>query len=314
MTENTGGYGIRAVGRLTGLAAHTLRLWEERYGAVRVARSQGGHRVYSGANVERLARLKRLVDQGHRISDLAHLPDAELEARLAQAASPANEPADPARAAVFGDTLPAAVRAAGLEGRVLISDHDWARFARASVAGQPDALLLELPEVNASVVGEVIALGAACPQARVAAVFYFARRADLDSLHDAGVQTLQAPVAVDDIWWLVQQQPQRPAPAVPSAPPLIPTEPREAPAPRHFTPGQLLRLSEHSGAVECECPTHLVKLVQGLNAFETYSAHCENRNPEDAALHALLHRETARARAIMETALARLAEAEGIRY
>ncbi|UCG73325.1 MAG: MerR family transcriptional regulator [Chromatiales bacterium] len=312
MLSKTGSYSIRAVARLTGLAAHTLRLWEERYGALEVARSPGGHRVYSADNVARLARLKRLVDQGHRISALASLPDPELDERLASAAQPPAPPEEPARAAVFVESLPAAIRAAGLESRVQVSDRDWVRFQRACVASQPDALLLELPEVDAAIVRDVIALRSECPQAHVAAVFHFARRADLDSLHDAGVHTLQAPVAATDVWWLVRQAPQpvAPAPGASPAPALI--DPGKAPAPRQFTAGQLMRLAEQSSAVACECPAHLAQLVQGLNAFEAYSASCENSSPEDAALHALLHRETARARAIMENALARVAEAEGL--
>ena len=129
---------------------------------------------------------------------------------------------------------------------------------------------------------------------------------------DAGVATLQAPVAAADLWWLVSQ-PARPAAAAkPAARPL--SRPAEEPAPRLFSAGQLTRLAEHSSTVACECPAHLVQLVQGLNAFERYSADCENTSPDDAALHAYLHHETGRARAIMEAALARLAEAEAIEY
>jgi len=64
--------------------------------------------------------------------------------------------------------------------------------------------------------------------------------------------------------------------------------------------------------VRCECPHHLVQLVSNLAAFETYSQECENRNADDAALHAFLHAATAHARATLESALARVIEAEGI--
>ena len=50
----------------------------------------------------------------------------------------------------------------------------------------------------------------------------------------------------------------------------------------------------------------------GLVAFESYSAECENRSSEDAALHAYLHATTAQARAMLEDALTRVVEAEGI--
>jgi hypothetical protein len=55
-----------------------------------------------------------------------------------------------------------------------------------------------------------------------------------------------------------------------------------------------------------------VQLVTSLVAFETYSRECENRNADDAALHAFLNVATARARSMLEAALARVVEAEGI--
>lgn len=314
MPNKTGGYGIKAVTRLTGLPAHTLRLWEERYGALQVPRSAGGHRVYSAANLERLHRLKRLVAQGHRISDLAGLPDSTLDARLSRDAKPSEDLTAPQRAAVFGPTLPNAMRDAGLAGHLQVADHEWARFKQACVAIQPDALLLELPELTAATVDEVRELVQACPAASCVATFFFSRRADIAALHDAGIQTLQAPAAATDLWWLVQS-PTRPAsPAGGPPTDLPPSGGTEPPAPHRFSPAQLAALATHSSAVACECPAHLVQLVQSLNAFESYSANCEHTSPDDAALHALLHRETARARAIMETALAQLAEAEGIEY
>ncbi|NNF15460.1 MAG: MerR family transcriptional regulator, partial [Gammaproteobacteria bacterium] len=72
------------------------------------------------------------------------------------------------------------------------------------------------------------------------------------------------------------------------------------------------RLAAVQSTVECECPHHLVELVDSLTVFEEYSAHCESRNNEDAALHAYLHRITAQARALIEEALDRVVQAEGL--
>jgi hypothetical protein len=49
-----------------------------------------------------------------------------------------------------------------------------------------------------------------------------------------------------------------------------------------------------------------------LTAFEIYSAQCSNRDAEDAALHHYLHQTTARARELIEIALAKVVEAEKI--
>ena len=58
--------------------------------------------------------------------------------------------------------------------------------------------------------------------------------------------------------------------------------------------------------------TNLVDLVNSLVAFETYSSECENLYPHDFEIHQLLHRTTAAARALLETGLAKVIEAEGI--
>ncbi|MFV8753560.1 hypothetical protein ACNOYE_23655 [Nannocystaceae bacterium ST9] len=82
--------------------------------------------------------------------------------------------------------------------------------------------------------------------------------------------------------------------------------------PARYTHAQLGKLQQIASKVECECPNHLSALLQSLLDFERYSRNCENRNPADAEVHRLLFESTARARAIMERALDRLIEHEGI--
>ena len=64
--------------------------------------------------------------------------------------------------------------------------------------------------------------------------------------------------------------------------------------------------------MRCECPHHLADIVLSLRAFEDYSKACENRNPDDAALHHYLWRSAAQARALFEDAIVHVAKAEGI--
>jgi DNA-binding transcriptional MerR regulator/methylmalonyl-CoA mutase cobalamin-binding subunit len=75
-------YRIGAVARLTGVSTHALRVWERRYGTVSPTRSEGGDRLYSEADVQRLRRIKRLISMGHAIGEIASLPDTELERLL----------------------------------------------------------------------------------------------------------------------------------------------------------------------------------------------------------------------------------------
>jgi DNA-binding transcriptional MerR regulator len=74
-------YPIRAVAKITGISVETLRAWERRYQVVEPDRSGRG-RQYSAADIERLGRLNRLVQQGHAIGGIATLPDSELDALL----------------------------------------------------------------------------------------------------------------------------------------------------------------------------------------------------------------------------------------
>jgi DNA-binding transcriptional MerR regulator/methylmalonyl-CoA mutase cobalamin-binding subunit len=75
-------YQIGTVARVTGLSTHTIRVWERRYGVVEPARTPGGSRVYSDADVTKLRLLKRLTDDGHSIGRIAHLSESELRGMI----------------------------------------------------------------------------------------------------------------------------------------------------------------------------------------------------------------------------------------
>ena len=83
-------------------------------------------------------------------------------------------------------------------------------------------------------------------------------------------------------------------------------------APRRFDNKTLAAISLASVALNCECPHHLSDLLVRLGNFETYSAECESRSPADAALHHYLKNVAGNARALLEAALLRVVEAEGI--
>ena len=84
-------YSIGMTARLSGLSEHTLRKWEEQFEAVAPARTRGGDRRYTNADLQRLALLSGLVDEGHRIEDIAGLEDARLQAMTAKS-RPAGAP------------------------------------------------------------------------------------------------------------------------------------------------------------------------------------------------------------------------------
>jgi len=70
---------VRVTALRTGLTPHLLRAWERRYQVVAPSRSEGGQRLYSDHDVQRLRLLRKLTDRGHSISRLASASLEELE-------------------------------------------------------------------------------------------------------------------------------------------------------------------------------------------------------------------------------------------
>ena len=73
---------IRVVAQRTGLTPATIRAWERRYSAVEPVRSEGGQRLYSDRDLERLGVLRELTEGGRTISLVAGLSDEEAGALL----------------------------------------------------------------------------------------------------------------------------------------------------------------------------------------------------------------------------------------
>jgi DNA-binding transcriptional MerR regulator len=71
-------YPIRVAAARAGLSDMTVRAWERRHGVVTPARTKGGQRLFSEADVERLALLRALTAQGTAISALAPLATSVL--------------------------------------------------------------------------------------------------------------------------------------------------------------------------------------------------------------------------------------------
>lgn len=312
-------YRIGAVARLTGIAPDTLRMWERRYGVVHTRRAADSNRLYGRHDIARLTLIKRLVDRGEAIGTIANLGLEELEHRLALHVSVAprlGEGARRPRLVVVGETL--AVQFAGaereLEGIEVLARHaSLAELPILPPEPAPDVLVLEWPTLHEDSL-EAVRSALRRSAAREAVVVYaFAPRRVVRQLEQARVRVLRAPIEPSELEHLCGVA-LAAAPALPeTAEDPIAAALRATPPPRLYTPEQLARIAAASPTVECECPHHLVQLVATLGAFEAYSAECENRSPQDAALHGFLHLTTARARALIEQALAELVKAERAR-
>jgi MerR family transcriptional regulator, light-induced transcriptional regulator len=68
---------IGELSRRTGVRPELLRAWERRYGLLRPARSVGGFRLYSGADVRRISAMQRHLERGVAAAEAARLALAE---------------------------------------------------------------------------------------------------------------------------------------------------------------------------------------------------------------------------------------------
>ncbi len=316
-------YGIGAVAKLTGLTDHTIRVWERRYGAIVAQRAANGRRMYSPADVEKLGLLKRLTEQGLSIGQIAGDDVDELRERAQSLDEFVSAPLpDRISVAVLGDFLP---NQFSMHKRdlapvnVLVSDSNRDRFVADTRRHDIDVVVVESPVLDSTVSTRFLDLMQQTGAARGVLVYSFGRARDVDLARDSRIHVLRAPVNVDEVRAAVMRA------YAPGAPTGRRVEPQsDAPtsdwdlsgpvAPRRFNNAQLATLARASTSIDCECPHHLAQLVGDLSAFEIYSANCANRDEEDAALHRYLHHTTAQARALIEAALERVAEAEGIQY
>jgi CheY-like chemotaxis protein len=64
---------------MLGLASATIRNWEERYGVVKPGRSEGGHRLYSRDDVERLGFVAARLEEGVHAAEAHRLLAERLD-------------------------------------------------------------------------------------------------------------------------------------------------------------------------------------------------------------------------------------------
>ncbi len=82
-------WSIAEIERDTGLGKDTLRIWERRYGFPTPLRDARGDRLYDQLQLQRLLRIKQLLDSGHRPGKVVPLSLPVLEALLQASCAPA---------------------------------------------------------------------------------------------------------------------------------------------------------------------------------------------------------------------------------
>lgn len=280
-------YRIGSVASLTGIAVERLRAWERRYGLSPVHR-KGRTRYYSGQQLERLRRIKRLIDQGQPISSLARLTDEQLAAR--QTESLATAPPMP-RIGVIGPNLSVLAHQRGEDSQVELAAQwaNMAAFTAATRLPKLDAIVAQLPTLTTQPIEEI---EKKLDHARIVVVYQFAAEKYLRRAAEANVEMFRWPVT----WPEIEQ-----ACTAASGQPLRAAGMVE----RRFSDAELIAIA--AGSTDpSHCPKHLVELISQLNAFADYTADCggaDDATAANAALYQQAQREATQARARLEGAL-----------
>lgn len=71
-------YRINDLERLSGVKAHTIRIWEQRYHIITPLRTDTNRRTYSDDHVRKLLNVTTLLSRGHKISKIAAYSESEV--------------------------------------------------------------------------------------------------------------------------------------------------------------------------------------------------------------------------------------------
>lgn len=78
-------FSISQLAQFSGVKPHTIRIWEQRYNALKPNRSEGNTRYYDNSQLRRLLNIVTLIESGHKVSELGSLSDEELSELLGKA-------------------------------------------------------------------------------------------------------------------------------------------------------------------------------------------------------------------------------------
>lgn len=71
-------FSISQLEKFSGIKAHTIRIWEQRYNALQPNRSEGNTRYYDNEQLRRLLNIVSLSNLDYKVSELCAMPDKQL--------------------------------------------------------------------------------------------------------------------------------------------------------------------------------------------------------------------------------------------
>ncbi|MBI1184123.1 MerR family transcriptional regulator [bacterium] len=92
--EKQGKFTIKDLERLTGIKAHTLRVWEQRYAIIEPKRTDTNIRFFDEDDLKYILNIAMLNSNGMRISKIAELSKAEINQRVLTVSEQVQEDSD----------------------------------------------------------------------------------------------------------------------------------------------------------------------------------------------------------------------------
>ena len=83
-------YSIKELEKLSGIKAHTIRIWEKRYGLIEPHRTNTNIRYYTDDELKKILNVAVLNRHGIKISNIARLNDLELKEEIIRVSSSAS--------------------------------------------------------------------------------------------------------------------------------------------------------------------------------------------------------------------------------
>jgi DNA-binding transcriptional MerR regulator len=77
-------YSIKDLEQLSGIKAHTLRIWEQRYDFIKPKRTVTNIRYYDDQDLKLILNVSLLKDNGHKISKISKMPFEQMQKEILQ--------------------------------------------------------------------------------------------------------------------------------------------------------------------------------------------------------------------------------------
>ena len=75
-------YSIKDIEQLSGIKAHTLRIWEQRYNFIKPKRTDTNIRYYDDEDLKFVLNVSLLKDHGHKISKICSMPEQDIKLEI----------------------------------------------------------------------------------------------------------------------------------------------------------------------------------------------------------------------------------------